>query len=153
VTPQHLAERALQMDGLEFIKALMNGDLPAPPIAELLGFQPVEAGEGRVVFELVPGERHYNPIGGVHGGVLATLLDSAMSCAVHTTLPAGTAYTTLEMKVSFVGAVTAGTGAVRCEGEVVHRGGTIATAEGRLWAESTGRLLAHGSTTCLIRSS
>ena len=153
MTPQALAERAREMDGLEFIRALAAGELPAPPIAELLGFGPVEAQEGRVVFEVVPTEQHYNPIGTVHGGLAATLLDSAMSCAVHTTLPAGTGYTTLELKVNFVGALTAATGPVHCEGKVVHRGGTIATAEGRLYERESGRLLAHGTTTCLIRSS
>jgi uncharacterized protein (TIGR00369 family) len=150
MTPQLLAERAREMDGLSFIRALMEGELPAPPIAELLGFSPVEAGPGRVVFELVPGERHYNPIGSVHGGVAATLLDSAMGCAVQTTLPAGTGYTTLELKVNFVRGLTADTGPVRCEGEVVHRGSKIATAEGRIWEERTGKLVAHATTTCLI---
>jgi uncharacterized protein (TIGR00369 family) len=145
-----LAERAQEMDGLSFIRALMNGELPPPPIAELLGFQPVEAGTGRVVFELVPGERHYNPIGTVHGGVAATLLDSAMGCAVQTTLPAGTGYTTLELKVNFVRALTADSGPVHCEGEVVHRGGKVATAEGRIWEDATGKLVAHATTTCLI---
>jgi uncharacterized protein (TIGR00369 family) len=138
------------MDGLEFIRALMDSELPPPPIAELLGFGPVEAGPGRVVFELVPEERHYNPIGAVHGGVAATLLDSAMGCAVQTTLPAGTGYTTLELKVNFVRALTVDTGPVRCEGEVVHRGGRVATAEGRIWEQATGKLVAHATTTCLV---
>jgi uncharacterized protein (TIGR00369 family) len=102
------------------------------------------------VFELRPGEQHYNPIGSVHGGVAATLLDSAMGCAVQTTLPAGTGYTTLELKVNFVRGLTAQSGPVRCEGEVVHRGGTVATAEGRIWEQDTGKLVAHATTTCLI---
>lgn len=145
-----LAERSREMDGLTFMRALMEGELPPPPIAELLGFRPVEVAEGRAVFALDPAERHYNPIGSVHGGVPATLLDSAMGCAVQTTLPAGTGYTTLELKVNFVRAITAASGRVLCEGEVVHRGGKVATAEGRVWVEETGRLHAHGTTTCLI---
>jgi uncharacterized protein (TIGR00369 family) len=150
VTPQLLAERAREMDGLSFVRALLEGELPPAPIAELLGFAPVEAGPGRVVFQLEPGEQHYNPIGSVHGGVAATLLDSAMGCAVHTTLPAGTGYTTLELKVNFVRAVTAQTGPLRCEGEVVHGGGKVATAEGRIWEVDSGRLVAHATCTCLL---
>jgi uncharacterized protein (TIGR00369 family) len=150
VTPQLLAERAREMDGLSFVRALLEGELPPAPIAVLLGFAPVEAGPGRVVFKLEPGERHHNPIGSVHGGVAATLLDSAMGCAVHTTLPAGTGYTTLELKVNFVRAVTARTGPLRCEGAVVHGGGKVATAEGRIWELDSGRLVAHGTCTCLL---
>jgi uncharacterized protein (TIGR00369 family) len=151
MTPQALAERAREMDGLSFVRALMDGELPPPPIAELLGFRPVEVGPGRAVFELLPGEQHYNPIGSVHGGVAATLLDSAMGCAVQTTLPAGVGYTTLELKVNFVRALTAQTGPVRCEGEIVHAGKTVATAEGRIWEADTGKLVAHATTTCLVR--
>jgi uncharacterized protein (TIGR00369 family) len=150
MTPQALAERAREMDGLSFTRALLTGELPPPPIAELLGFRPVEVGQGRAVFELVPGERHYNPIGSVHGGVAATLLDSAMGCAVHTTLPAGSGYTTLELKVNFVRGLTAQTGPVRCEGVVVHRGGRVATAEGRIWENDGDRLVAHATCTCLV---
>jgi uncharacterized protein (TIGR00369 family) len=138
--------------GLEVIRALAAGELPGAPIAELLGFAPVEVEEGRVVFAAVPGERHYNPIGTVHGGLAATLLDSAMGCAVHTTLPAGVGYTTLELKVNFTRPITHETGRILCEGTVVHRGGRVATAEGRVYAEADGRLLAHGTTTCLILS-
>jgi uncharacterized protein (TIGR00369 family) len=118
----------------------------------LIGFEPVEAEEGRVVFACVPGHQHYNPIGTVHGGLAATLLDSAMGCAVHTTLPAGAGYTTLELKVNFTRPITSETGRVLCEGSVVHRGGRVATAEGRVVAEGSGKLLAHGTTTCLIVS-
>ena len=150
MTPQALAERSREMDGLAFIRALLEGELPPPPIAKLLGFRPVEVGPGRAVFELQPGEQHYNPIGSVHGGVAATLLDSAMGCAVQTTLPAGTGYTTLELKVNFVRGLTAQSGPVRCAAEVVHRGGTIATAEGRIWEQETGKLVAHATTTCLM---
>ena len=103
---------------MDYISAIFAGELPPPPIAELLGFRPVEAGPGRAVFELLPGEQHYNPIGSVHGGVAATLLDSAMGCAVRRRCPAGTGYTTLELKVNFVRGLTAQSGPVRCEGEV-----------------------------------
>ena len=106
--------------------------------------------KGRAVFAAVPDEYHYNPIGAVHGGLAATLLDSAMGCAVQTTLPAGTGYTTLELKVNYVRAITLETGRIVCEASVVHRGGTVATAEGRIVAERTGKLLAHGTTTCLV---
>ena len=150
--PMEGAARAAGMSGLEAMYALMAGELPPPPIALLLGMGPVEVAEGRVVFAAEPGERHYNPIGLVHGGLAATLLDSAMGCAVQTTLPAGDAYTTLELKVNFTRPITRETGRVLCEGEVLHRGGRVATAEGRVIAERTGKLLAHGTTTCLILS-
>ena len=149
MTPRALAERSREMDGLSFIRALLEGELPPPPIAELLGFRPVEAGPGRAVFELVPGEQHYNPIGSVHGGVAATLLDSAMGCAVHSSLAAGVRYTTLEVKTNFVRPMTVDTGLVRCEGTVIHLGSRVATAEGKV-VDSAGKLIAHGTTTCLI---
>jgi uncharacterized protein (TIGR00369 family) len=125
------------------------GEVEAP-IGKLMGFRPVELEEGRVRFEAVPRREHYNPIGSVHGGLAATLLDTAMGCAVHSTLPDATGYTTLELKVNFTRPITVDTGRVLCEGTLVHRGGRVATAEGRLWAEASGKLLAHGTTTCLI---
>ena len=140
------------MTGLEFLRAIAAGELPGAPIADLLGFAPVEADEGRVVFAAVPDQTHYNPIGTVHGGLAATLLDSAMGCAVHSTLPEGVGYTTLELKVNFVRPITSETGRILCEGTLVHRGGRVATAEGRVFAEADGALLAHGTTTCLIFS-
>ena len=124
-------------------------ELPVAPIAELLGFDLVELGEGRASVELDPAERHYNPLGTVHGGIAATLLDSAMGCAVHTTLDEGEAYTTLELKVNYVRAITEATGRVVATGSVIHRGGRVATAEARL-TDAGGRLLAHGTSTCLI---
>ena len=136
--------------GLELVKAVFDGTLPPAPIAETLGFTGVHAEEGKAVFEGDPGEYMYNPIGAVHGGWAMTLLDSAMGCAVHTTLAVGERYTTLEVKANFVRPITIDTGRVRCEGVVVHRGGTVATAEGKLVVKSSGKLLAHGSTTCLI---
>ena len=142
---------AATMSGLEYLEAIRDGIVPPPPIAVLLGFdRPVELAEGRAVFAVTPQEFHYNPIGVVHGGLAATLLDSAMGCAVQTTLPAGTGYTTLEIKVNFARAITRDTGRIRCEATVIHRGRTIATAEGRVIAEETGKLLAHGTTTCLV---
>ncbi len=148
--PATTFERARSLSGMEYLQAIMSGELPPPPIAMTLGMQPVELGEGRAVFAAEPAEYHYNPIGLVHGGLAATLLDSATGCAVQTTLPAGVGYTTLELKTNFVRAITRDTGRVLCEAEVVHRGGTIATAEGRLRAEATGKLLAHGTSTCMI---
>jgi uncharacterized protein (TIGR00369 family) len=148
--PTQLAGRAPSMSGLEFLRAIIAGELPPAPIQQLLGFRLVEANEGRVVFELDPGERHYNPIGSVHGGVAATLLDSAMGAAVHSTLPQGSAYVTLEVKFNLVRAISVETGPVRAEGRVVHRGGTVATAEADL-RSGEGKLLAHGTATCLVR--
>jgi uncharacterized protein (TIGR00369 family) len=140
------------MTGLELLRAMAAGDAPGAPIADLIGFEPVEAEEGRVVFAAEPGPQHYNPLGAVHGGLAATLLDSAMGCAVHSTLPEGKGYTTLELKVNFTRPITLDTGRILCEGKVVHRGGRVATAEGQVIAERSGKLLAHGTTTCLILS-
>lgn len=148
--PRATAEAGLRMSGLEYFAAMARGELPPPPISALLGMEPVEFAEGRAVFAATPGEQHYNPIGVVHGGLALTLLDSVMGCAVHTTLPAGTGYTSLEVKVNFVRAIHADGSRVVAEGLVVHRGGRTATAEGRVRRESDGKLLAHGSTTCLI---
>jgi uncharacterized protein (TIGR00369 family) len=150
--PVASATKGLGLSGLDYIRAIAAGDVPPPPIALLLGFEVVEVEEGRAVFAVTPEEFHYNPIGVVHGGLPATLLDSAMGCAVHSTLPAGTAYTTLEFKINFARAITRDTGPIRCEGTVVHRGRTVATAEGRVVARRSGKLLSHGTTTCLLRS-
>lgn len=147
--PMPAAELGRTMSGLEHLCAIADGRLPLPPIAKLLGFRLAEAEAGRVVFAALPAEYHYNPIGVVHGGFAATLLDSAMGCAVHSTLPAGTGYTTLEVKVNYVRPLTRETGEVRCEGNVIHVGGRTATAEGRL-VDASGRLYAHATTTCLL---
>ena len=147
--PLELAAHGLTLSGLDYVRAIFAGELPPPPIATLLGFRGVEAERGRALFEIVPGEEHYNPIGSVHGGVALTLLDSAMGCAVHTLLDAGVGYTTLEVKANFVRPITAETGVVRCEGVVVHGGSRVATAEGRV-TDDGGKLLAHGTTTCLV---
>jgi uncharacterized protein (TIGR00369 family) len=140
---------AVESSGLETIRAIFAGRLPPPPIAELMGFRGVEVELGRAVFEFEPGPQHYNPIGSVHGGVAMTLLDSAMGCAIHSMLDAGVRYTTLEVKTNFVRAMTVDTGLVRCEGTVLHSGSRVATAEGKL-LDGEGKLLAHGTTTCLI---
>ena len=138
------------MSGLEFIRAIFQERLPKPPITETMGFTGGAAEEGKVTFTGEAGEYLYNPIGVVHGGFAMTMLDSAMGCAVQTTLGADEAYTTLEAKINFVRPITLETGPVICEGVILHRGGRIATAEGRLLAERTGKLLAHGTTTCLV---
>lgn len=144
---QELARRS----GLEFFNAISRGELPSPPIGVLLGFVPIEYSPGRFVFQGTPGFEHYNPIGTVHGGYAATLLDSCVGCAIHTLLPAGKAYTTLELKVNFIRALTDKTGPVRAEGTVVNLGAQIGIAEGRI-TDSAGRLYAYASTTCLIFS-
>lgn len=148
--PNALRDAGSTLSGLEFIKAIVEGRLPPPPIAATMDFTGAEADEGRAVFLGDPGEYLYNPIGVVHGGFALTLLDSAMGCAVHTTLAAGETYTSLETSVNFVRPISSETGPVRCEGKVIHRGGRIATAEGRLTSQKTGKLLAHGTTTCLV---
>jgi len=147
--PAALAAAGRSMAGIEFLRALRDGRLPLPPIAQLLGFSLVEVEPGLAVFECVPGEQHYNPIGVVHGGLAMTLLDSAMGCCVQTRMPAGGGYTTLEAKTNLVRAITAQTGRLRAIGKVVHLGNRIATAEGRL-EDASGKLYAHATTTCIV---
>lgn len=147
--PRPTAEAGRGLSGLEYLRKIVAGELPRPPISALMNFSLAELSEGYAVFAVEPAEYHYNPIGIVHGGLAATLLDSAMGCAVHSMLPAGTGYTTLEIKVNFVRALTAETGRVRCEAKLIHIGGRTATAEGRIVDEG-GKLYAHGTTTCLI---
>jgi uncharacterized protein (TIGR00369 family) len=142
-------ETLLQQDGLTFLRGLMSGQFPAPPITQTLGFTLSEVDPGRAVFTGEPQFRHYNPIGSVHGGFAMTLLDSALACAIHTTLAKGEAYTTLEIKVNLVRPLTQETGLVRAEGRVIHRGRTLGTAEGDI-KDSGGRLYAHATTTCMI---
>lgn len=142
-------EQARSMDGLTLFREIRSGRLPAPPIARVLGFWIDEVEDGRVTFAYEPVLDHYNPIGSVHGGIAATLLDSVMGCSIHTRLEAGTGYTTVEIKINYVRAMTERTGEVRAEGKVINLGSRIATAEGRL-TDSTGKLLAHGTTTCLL---
>jgi uncharacterized protein (TIGR00369 family) len=142
-------EQARTMDGLALFEGLLAGRFPAPPIGRALGFRLSEVERGRVVFDYTPVFDHYNPLGTVHGGIAATLLDSVMGCCIHTTLGAGTGYTTVEIKVNYVRAMTDRTGPVKAEGKVINVGSRIATAEGRL-RDGAGRLLAHGTTTCLV---
>jgi uncharacterized protein (TIGR00369 family) len=142
-------ERRKEMTGLEFVRGLVDGTLPLNTIAETLGYDVVEAERGRVVVVLTPTGAHLNPAGTVHGGLTATLLDSCMGLAVQTTLEKSFASTTLEFKVSLVRPITPETGPIRAEGVVLNRGRRIGIAEGRV-TDAEGRLLAHGTTTCLI---
>jgi uncharacterized protein (TIGR00369 family) len=139
----------LAHDGLSFLKAIIAGTIPQPPITETLGFRLVDAENGRAVFEGEPQHRHANPMGTTHAGFAATLLDSAMACTVHSTLAKGESYTTLELKVNLVRALTAEVGAVRAEGRLVHRGRSVATADAEL-RDGAGKLYAHATTTCMI---
>lgn len=145
IAPADLASRS----GLELFAAMFAGGLPTPPIGMTMDFIAVEVTRGRAVFQGRPGRAHYNPLGTVHGGWFATLLDSAVGCAVHSTLPAGKAYTTVELKVNFVRALTDRVPLVRAEGQVIHAGRSLATADGRLYG-ADGTLYAHASTTCFI---
>lgn len=136
-------------DGLSFLRGIIDGTQPAPPFAEAMDFDLVEAEEGRVVFTGRPSARFFNPLGTIHGGWTATILDSAMACAAHSTLKPGEGYTTLEMKLNYVRPVMPDTGTVRCEGKLIHRGGSVITTEGRL-VDERGKLLSHGTETCLV---
>lgn len=147
--PWDVLSAARGLDGLAYLQGMARGEYPSPPIARLLGFAILEAEEGRVAFGVEPGEYHYNPMGVVHGGLLATVLDSAMACAIHTKLLAGTFSTTLELHVNYVRAVTLDTPPLRAEGKILHLGSRVATAEGRV-EDGQGRLYAHATTTCLL---
>ena len=146
VTPP---EMMASMAGIDFIRAMFDGRLPAPPIMQTVEPFDYSAEPGVISFSSIPGFRHYNPIGSVHGGYAATLLDSAMGLAVHTMLPPGTGYTTLEFKISFIRGMTRDTGPVRSEGRTLNVGRRTATAEARI-TDTQGRLLAHATTTCLV---
>ena len=135
--------------GLEFLSDMVAGKLPQPPMCQTLGFHLVEVKEGFACFEGLPEKRHYNPIGTVHGGLAAMLLDSALGCAIFSTLAVGEAWTTLELKLNMVRPITADTGVIRAEGRLIHRGRTVATSDGTL-KDRTGKLLAHATTTCMI---
>ena len=147
--PFTVVAAAAEQPGLEVLRRIVNGDLPPPPIARTLDFELVEVEEGRVVFESMPAEFHYNPIGVVHAGYTVTLLDSAMGCAFITTADAGTRWTTLELKTSFTRALTVDTGRVRCIGTLLHRGRRVSTTEARL-EDAQGRLCAHATSTILV---
>ena len=149
--PSVTAALAGRRPGLELLRAMGDGELPPPPILALIDIERMTAEDGHVTFWLRPQEFHYNPIGSVHGGVAATLLDSAMGAAVHSTLPQGSAYVTLEVKFNLVRPITADTGRVIAEGKVIHAGRSVATVEGSLRSAADGKLLAHGTSTCLMR--
>jgi uncharacterized protein (TIGR00369 family) len=135
--------------GLEILRAMIDGELPPPPVMNLLGMDRFEADPGRVTVYLTPQEFHYNPLGSVHGGVLATLLDTATGCSVHSTLPAGIGYTSVDLNTKFLRPVTVGSGQLRCEGSVLSKGRRTALAEARL-TDAAGRLVAHATSTCLL---
>ena len=137
------------LSGMEVFQAIFAGELPPAPIGETLDFVPIHMAPGEAVFQGRPQRRHYNPLGTVHGGWFATLLDSAVGCAIHATLPAGKGFTTLELKVNMVRALTEDVPLVRAEGKVIHAGRQVATAEGRILGPD-GKLYAHATTTCLI---
>jgi uncharacterized protein (TIGR00369 family) len=143
------ATAAAEMNGLEFLQAMARGDVPSAPMMELIGMRLTSAREGETVFSLRPGEFHYNPMWSVHGGVYATLLDSAAACAVHTTLPAGGTFSTLDLSVRFIRPIRTGTGTVTSTGTVIDAGRHVALAEARL-EDATGTLLATGTANCFI---
>jgi uncharacterized protein (TIGR00369 family) len=142
-------EQLRERDGLAFLSAISAGELPPPPINELMGHIPISVEPGRVVFQGTPGPEHYNPSGSVHGGYAATMLDSVVGCAIHSLLPAGKGFTTLELKVNYIRAMNAQTGPVRAEGKVVTLGGQVGIAEGRI-TDARGKLLAFATTTCMV---
>ena len=144
-----LAEEIIGRTGMEIFEAIFAGELPPAPIGDTLDFVPIHMAPGVAVFQGRPQRRHYNPLGTVHGGWFATLLDSAVGCAVHSTLPAGKGFTTLELKVNLVRALNEKVPLVRAEGNVIHVGRQVATAEGRIVGPD-GKLYAHATTTCLI---
>ncbi len=137
------------MTGLEYMQKVLAGELPPTPMAELIEFKLVEVSEGYAVFTIEPHERYYNGVGIVHGGLAATLLDSAMGCAINTMASAGRVFTTLEMNINYVRPLKRETGEVRCEASVIHLGGHIATAKGQI-VDREGKLYAHGTTTCML---
>jgi uncharacterized protein (TIGR00369 family) len=142
-------EEAIATSGLDFLRRLLDGTYPSPPIGKAVDMWPIEFELGRAVFEAMPSARFYNPIGIIHGGWIATLLDTVMGCAVHSTLQAGQVFVTIEMKTVFVKAVLEKTGKVRCEGKLLHSGARIASSEGKIF-DGKGDLIAHGSETCMI---
>jgi uncharacterized protein (TIGR00369 family) len=147
--PLITAKAGHSMAGLDFLKSMLDGKVPPPPICDTLGFILSEVREGVAVFTSTPGEYHYNPIAVVHGGLAATLIDSATGCAVHSTLPLGMAYTTVNLGVDFLRPITTETGPLRCEGRIMHRGSRIAIAEGKVMDEA-GKVYVQGKSTCMI---
>ena len=148
--PTPLWKQASALSGLESLRLMISGELPPPPMARLMDIRLVAVEHGMAVFASTPGEYHYNPLGSVHGGFGATLLDSAMGCAVHSTLGTGDGYTTLELKINFLRPLTHATGLVRGTGTVIHAGRTTALAEGKI-EDAAGKIYAFATSTCLIR--
>jgi len=142
-------EQLKQYSGVEFLQAILRGELPIPPIAQTLDFNLIEAEFGHVVFQGTPAMQHYNPIGSVHGGYFCTLLDSALGCAVQSALAKGSGYTTLELKVNLIRALTDKTGPVRAIGKVIQVGGRVGVAEANI-VDAEGKIYAHATTTCLV---
>ncbi len=138
-----------RMTGLEFLQAVMRGEVPAPPIGALVGYRFAEVEEGRVVVAFEPAEYHYNPLGIAHGGIAATLLDTAMACSMQTLMPVGIGFTTLEIKVNYLRPITIGAGELRAEGTLINVGRRVGVAEGRI-TDASGKLYAHATTTCLV---
>lgn len=147
--PSQFAEPLARLSGLEFMRGFLEGTLPAPPFMELLGIRIVSVEPGSVAFEFEPAEFMYSPLGNVHGGIVTVLLDTAMGCSFHTTLPPGVGYTTLELKVNFLRSVTSRAGTLRAEGHVVHAGGKVATVEARL-VDREQKRYGHATSTLLI---
>ncbi len=147
--PHVTAQAARDRTGLEFLQAMAAGELPQPPVMATIGGRLESVAEGKAVFTMTPSEFHYNPIGSVHGGVYSTLLDSAAACAVHSMLPAGVGYTSLDLSVRFIGAINVDTGPVTCTGTVTHLGRRTALAEAVLTSQS-GKLLATATSNCMI---
>src|SRR5258708_25517177 len=147
--PSEKAEARRAMSGLEYMRKMMTGELPPSGMVQLLGLKLVEVSEGRAVFTVQPDERHYNGLGIAHGGLAATLLDSALGCAINAMMPAGKIFTTLEMKIHYVHPVTQERGELPCEANVIHAGGRVATAEGKITDED-GKLYAHGTATFML---
>jgi uncharacterized protein (TIGR00369 family) len=143
-------ETMARLSGLDLLSGIASGAFPQPSMASTLGFTLLEVDRGRAVFRVVPDERHYNPLGTVHGGLAMTLLDSCIGCAVHTTLAPGLGYASVETKVNFTRAITSRVGALLAEGRIITEGRRICTADGRLIGAEDGRIYAHGTGTCLI---
>ncbi len=147
--PLATAKIGRDLSGLEYLRKMMAGEIARPPMGAMMNFVISEIGDGQATFTVEPAEYHYNPIGMVHGGLAATLLDSAMGCAIHTKLPANVGYTTLEIKVNYIRPMTIETGKVRCEGKIIHVGNRTAIAEGKI-LDANDKIYAHATTTCMI---
>jgi uncharacterized protein (TIGR00369 family) len=147
--PERSSRQAGSISGIDYLRAVRDGRIQPPPIAKLIGYQIVDIENGRAVFKLKPAEYHYNPFATVHGGIASTILDTAMTAAVLSTLPAGQGCSTLEIKVNFIRPITGQTGELHCQAKTIHVGSRIATAEGKL-KDKRGKLYAHAVSTCMI---